>query len=630
MNKEALLKTYWGFDSFKSLQGQIIDSVLANKDTLAFLPTGGGKSICYQIPALIKHGFALVISPLIALMEDQVNGLREIGIKSMYFQSDPKAISISQQLDNAINGNYKVVFVSPERLSSRLFLQQIKSAPISLIAVDEAHCISEWGHDFRPAYRKINYLMTLFPDIPKLALTASATPEVKKDIETLLDLKLASRFQNSLERPNISYNIWNTEDKYNSVIQLLDFYKGSSIIYCYSRKETQYLVNFINKHKHRASNFHGGLLRSEKKQRLKDWHEGKISHMVATSAFGMGIDKLNVRNIIHISLPDSIENYYQETGRAGRDGKPSQTYLLYHQGDLNKLEKRIFDQLPDEIELKGIYKDLCNYFQIAYGEGQQRDFSLNITEFCNRYKRTEKKLHQCLIQFEKTGIIKWYASKARQLQIKSKIYPERMLHFIKNDNTKARVIEHLIRHYPNFFTQSIRVSIQRICFALKVSSERLLLVLKQLQQENLIDYTGSTLTFYLSFQVPREDKYTLRPTIALLKNLRTQKIKKLDALVEFIKDDLNCKRNLIFKYFGEDFITNCEQCSSNSCKSDDYISPYFRFKIIELLKIKPHSIHELNQKLYFKPKALESFFSELLEKQIISKNSLYKYYYTYE
>ena len=627
MNKEALLKTHWGFDGFKPLQEQIIDSVLSNNDTIALLPTGGGKSICYQIPALIKKGFVLVISPLIALIEDQVNELKSIGIKSMYFESNPNSISLSHQLDNAIHGNYKVIYVSPERLSNPFFTEQIKNASISLIAVDEAHCISEWGHDFRPSYRKIDILRSYFPDVPILALTASATLEVKKDIESQLKLKNPFHFQDSLDRPNIVYNFLNTKAKFKTILKLLNENSGSSIIYCNSRKQTQLLTNFINQNKHKASYFHGGLLSYEKKERLKAWQEGSITHMIATNAFGMGINKSNVRNVIHFSLPESIENYYQETGRAGRDGDPANAFLLIHNGDFIELKKRIYSQLPNEIQLKEVFKDLCNFLQIAYGEGQGSTYSLDLVEFCNRYQISQKKLYQSLVQFEKTGVLNWYESKSKQLQLLSKSKPERTIQFIKSGTTSAKIIEYIMRRYSDFFIKPINIKIQTICNALKISSERFLQSIKQLKQENIIDFSGISTTIYLSFQVPREDQYTLKPVKELIKNLIIQKNRKLDAIINFITNDSICKRKLLLGYFGEDFISDCLQCSSVSCKTDDHFSLNFKYKIIELLKMKPHSIKELQQKLYFKPQLLENFFSELLEKKKISKNSKHKYYW---
>lgn len=627
MNKKELLSTYWGHDTFRPFQEEIIDSVLANQDTFAVLPTGGGKSLCFQIPALMMEGFVLVISPLIALMEDQVKALKDKGIKAMYFESDPKGISLSNQLDNAINGNYKVVFVSPERLTNTSFLERLKFAKISLIAVDEAHCISEWGHDFRPAYRKIGSLRSLMPKLPILALTASATPEVKKDIETLLDLKSVEIFQGSFERYNIGYQIWNTEDKFNSVIQLLKYFEGSSIVYCYSRKQTEILAEHINQHGLKASCFHGGLLPLEKKQRLQTWQEGRVTHMIATTAFGMGIDKSNVRTVIHTNLPESIENYYQETGRAGRDGKPSNAFLLYHQGDFEELEHRIFSQFPEKKELTGIYKDLCNFLQIAYGEGQEITHALDLNQFSKRYHQTEKKLHQCLIQLEKTGVLHWHASKTKQLHLRSKSSPEQALQFVKSETTSSRLMEFLMRQHSHFFSESIRISMQSLCAALTISVERLEAALHQLKQQNLIDYTGSATTLYLSFQVPREDQYTLRPTLELLKKLKSQKLKKFKTLKSFVSDDKQCKRNFILNYFGEENEDPCQNCSSDSCKQSNQIFSGLRTQVIELLQNRPHSIQELKQKLYFEPKALEMLFSELLEQQQISKNSQHKFYW---
>ena len=443
-------------------------------------------------------------------------------------------------------------------------------------------------------------------------------------------MKNPSYFQDSLDRPNIEYNFLNTKDKFNTTLKLLDENIGSSIIYCNSRKQTQLLSNFINQNKHKASYFHGGLLPFEKKERLKGWQEGRITHMIATNAFGMGIDKSDVRTVIHVSLPESIENYYQEIGRAGRDGDPANSFLLFYKEDFIELKKRILDQFPNQHELKGTYKDLCNFLQIAYGEGQETTYSLDLIEFCKRYQTSEKKLYQCLIQFEKTGMLNWHSSKTKRFRIKSKSNPERAIQFIKSETTSARVIEYLMRQYPRFFNESIGVSAQTICSSLKISSKRFLAALKQLEQENFINYTDSSANIYLSFQVPREDQYTLQPVKDLIQSLKSQKLKKFNALIDFISNDLKCRRCLLLGYFGEDSRSNCLECSSTLCESNDKEIQKLRTKAIELLKMKPHSIQELKQKLYFESQPLEIFFSELIDKQKISKNPEHKYYWINE
>jgi ATP-dependent DNA helicase RecQ len=626
MNSKELLKIYWGHDTFRPLQEEIIDSVMLSRDTLALLPTGGGKSYCYQIPALMREGFALVISPLIALMEDQVTNLQNKGIKAMYFESDSQGLRLSQQIDNSINGNFKVVYVSPERLLNPSFINHIKQAKISLIAVDEAHCISEWGHDFRPAFRKINLLRPLFPETPILALTASATPEVKNDIANQLELNSPQIFQHSFERPNIAYNIWNTEDKFQTTLQLLNHFEGSSIVYCNSRKQTEYLANFINQNNHKADFFHGGMLPSEKKEKLEAWQRGTISHMVATTAFGMGIDKANVRTVIHTNLPESIENYYQETGRAGRDGLPAQTFLLYHQGDFSELKQRVAGQFPEAREIQEIYKEFCNYFQIAYGEGHDTTHVLDFKKFCLRYQRAEKKVKQALLQMDKAGVLIWHEGKSRQISIKVNCSVDQARSYVNSSKTSSKILEHIMRQHPYVFSEYVNISMQSICSVLKIATDRLEEALLELKHKNIITFSGNAATLYITFQVPREDQYTIRPVLKIVELIRSQKEKKVAALLNFISENIECKRNAILNYFGEHPKGKCGQCSASSCKSSE-TDPNFEVAVKKLLQTHPCSISDIKQKLYFDPDDLEKLLTDLLERHLIEINEYNKYYW---
>jgi|TARA_B110000285_G_scaffold47856_1_gene54079 ATP-dependent DNA helicase RecQ len=630
MDKETLLNKHWGFATFKPLQEDIISSVMARQDTLALLPTGGGKSLCYQLPALLREGFVLVVSPLIALMEDQVHDLLKRDIKAMYFESHPKSISLSQQLDNCIHGNYKVVYVSPERLIKTLFLQQIVNAPISLIAIDEAHCISEWGHDFRPAYRKINLLRDVLPEIPLLALSASATSKVVEDIQKQLAMKSPNLFQQSFERPNLSYNLWETKDKYNAVVQILTYHKGSSIIYCKTRKQTEQLSNFLVSAGLSAGFFHGGILAEDKKTKLQAWQEGTLVNMIATSAFGMGIDKANVRTVIHMNLPESIEHYYQETGRAGRDADLAHTFLVLHEGDPQKTKNYLLNQYPIKEDIKGTYKDLCNFLQIAYGEGEGEVYDLDFEIFCTRYNRNPRKTLHCLKQFDREGIISLNTSKEKYISISTKCSVSQAKVFIQFQNTPAKVLEYLMRQNLYFFTEITRLKPHKISTSLKLSNTRLFQSLEQLQQVGMLDFTTQGTSFYYSPQTPREDQYTLNTVIDNAMILYKQKELKIEAMISYTQDKVHCKRNFILSYFGASPKGICHQCSSSSCSQLFIREPDFEQKLIVLLKKQPQSIQDLMQKLYFEPKALHYALEQLLTTQKIKINSFQQYYWIYE
>lgn len=630
MDKVQLLKKYWGYSQFRPFQEEIITTVLKGEDAMVILPTGGGKSLCYQLPSLLLEGTVLVISPLISLMEDQVKQLERRGIKAMYFESHPKSLPLQQQIDNCIHGNYKLVFSAPERFLNPSFIEQLTQAKIALIAIDEAHCISEWGHDFRPSYRKLNVLRAHFPQVPLMALTASATPAVINDMQTLLGLEHARCVKDSFERSNIAYKIWNTEDKFNTVVQLLNYHKGSSIIYCNTRKQTEYLAQFLKQSGYSADFFHGGLLAEDKKEKLAAWQEGIVTHMIATTAFGMGIDKADVRVVIHTQIPDSIENFYQETGRAGRDQKLAHTYLLAHPGDVRALKSQFLDRIPSKKEIQDTYKDLYNFLQIAYGDGKDQVYSLDLKRFCKRYEKSVSKTEHTLRLLEQVGLFHLANSREMQLQVRVTVSSNESTAYMSRGTDSGQLLEYLMRQNPHLRTESSFLSQQQLCKALQCSQERLLNALETLQKQGVIVFSKHESNIYITPLTPREDEYTLRPAVEWSEKIYAIKKKKIQAIIQFVEDEDHCKRNAILKYFGEKKNDLCEQCSAHSCKQSLEVEKGFEDKIKSLLKSAPHSLQEIKQKLYFEPQALHSYLSQWLAQEYIIETESHKYSWIHE
>ena len=588
---EALLQQHWGYDSFRPHQKPLIAAALKGKDCIGVLPTGGGKSICYQIPALAQEGLTLVISPLIALMEDQITQLHQRNIRAMSFSSKGD-YSIDQQFDNAHHGKFKLLYLSPERLNQEQFIKRLSQLPIHLVAVDEAHCISEWGHDFRPAYRKIARLREQLPDIQFMAVTATATPKVIDDIQRNLNLAQPKVIQASFKRENIAIEHLDTVDKMGFLQYYLKGTTAPTIVYTWTRKSTEQTASLLQNAGIKANYFHGGLTFEEKQLRLEAWKNESLPVMVATAAFGMGIDKSNVRNIIHLTLPESLESYYQQIGRAGRDGQPSKAILLKNENDKDWAKRRTQQQILHPNTVKKAYKALNNYLQIPYGEGSGASYTLNFSDFCKHYELPPQSVWAFLSVLEKEGICNWKQQQNNELLVRVLLPPERFTTIASPASPTAQLVEFLSRTHHDLYHKSVAISPQDIAKQLGVHLQQVQHALQQLQQLGGIDLSNTTNTVRLHFLAPRADNYTLS---SLLKNLKQRnKVyqEKLMTLLDFVFSDTKCKQQQLLAYFGEDNTTPCEQCTATSCCTP-LSSEQVQQQLLEAVQKKPHSWQEL-------------------------------------
>ena len=513
-----ILKKHWGHDNFRSLQNEIIDSVLSGQDTFALMPTGGGKSICFQIPAMMKDGICLVISPLVALMKDQVANLQQRNIKAIALTGGIKTDEIIDLLDNCQFGNYKFLYLSPERLQSDWILDRIKTLTINLIAIDEAHCVSQWGHDFRPAYLKIANLKEHFPKIPFLALTATATPKVKKDIISELGLNNPQVFQKSFKRDNIAYMVFEIEDKLFRIEQILKKNPQPSIIYVRNRKSCIDVSSQLQSLGFKATYYHGGLSSKEKNNNMQLWIEEKVQVMVATNAFGMGIDKANVKTVIHIQLPENLENYYQEAGRAGRDNEKAFAVLLTNPSDIEQTKNQFIHVLPDKKFLKETFIKLCNYFQIAYGEGINEQYSFNLNQFCSKYNFPVLKTYNAMQFLDRQGIITLSKEFSEKITIQFIIPSKEVIRYISLNPNDEEIILAILRTYPGIYEIPTAFNLQLIAKKSKHSDSEVQAVLEKLYQKGIIEYRSKNNDTTLIFNEIREDDRTINRVSKYLEN----------------------------------------------------------------------------------------------------------------
>jgi ATP-dependent DNA helicase RecQ len=612
-----ILQKYWQHDAFREPQNEIIDSVLAGHDTFALMPTGGGKSICFQIPALMKDGICIVVSPLVALMKDQVRNLQARNIKAIALTGGISVDETSDLLDNCQFGNYKFLYLSPERLQSEWIVDRIKALPVNLIAVDEAHCVSQWGHDFRPAYLKISLLKEHFPKVPFIALTASATKRVEGDIITQLKLSDPKIFTKSFERKNLAYMVFETEDKLFRIQQILEKNKQPSIIYVRNRKSCIEIASQLQTLGFTATFYHGGLTSAEKEKNMNLWMEEKVQAIVATNAFGMGIDKANVKTVIHIQLPENIENYYQEAGRAGRNGEKAFAVLLTSPSDAIMAQSQFIDVLPDKSFLTTVYVKLCNYFQIAYGEGLDEEFTFNLNHFCLQYNFPAMKTYNALQFLDRQGIVTLSQEFSEKIMLQFIIESKEVLRYMSLNPTDEEIILAILRTYPGIYENRQTFNLPLIAKKSNSEEQKVMMLLQRLSGLSIVDYVAKSNDSSIIFNEVREDDRTINRVSKYLEAQNERKKAQLEAVIHYVTEKNKCRNRMILEYFGEQTSEDCGICSyciSKTQKKDDGKLPD---KILNLLKIQEMNSREI-QKLTKSPESDVIFaIQDLLENNLI-------------
>ena len=601
---QEILKQYWGYDDFRGIQREIIESIGSGHDTLGLMPTGGGKSITFQVPALAQDGTCIVITPLIALMKDQVDNLRRKGIRAAAIYSGLTHEEIIITLENAIFGAIKLLYVSPERLSSELFQTKLRHMKVSFITVDEAHCISQWGYDFRPSYLQIAQIRKLVPDVPVLALTATATPQVVDDIQERLksanlEDKSFNVFKMSFERKNLAYVVRHADDKIGELIHILKSTKGSAIVYARSRRRTKEYAEIINEAGISATFYHAGLDSSVKDQRQREWQDNKHRVMVATNAFGMGIDKPDVRVVVHVDCPDSIEAYFQEAGRAGRDGLKAYAVLLYNNSDERKLLKRISDSFPEKDYIRQVYEHLAYYYQIGVGSGYGHTFEFNIDKFCHNFHHFPIQVDSALKILQRAGYIEYTEEQDNQARVMFTVSRNDLYRLENNSPNEDRIITALLRSYGGLFTDYNYIDEDYLATVTQLQPQQVYLTLKSLSQRHILHFIPQKKTPFIRYTQRREDKEYIQLMPEVYEERKSQFAERINSMILYATCDDICRSRQLLRYFGEKNDHNCKQCDvCLSHRKEGMVSePRLNeaaTKILQLLDDgKPHTITEL-------------------------------------
>ena len=626
INYQLILKKYWGYDSFRGIQEEIIHSIGEGRDTLGLMPTGGGKSITFQVPALAREGLCLVITPLIALMKDQVQNLRKRGIRALAIYSGMNRQDILTTLENCIFGNYKFLYISPERLGTDIFRTKLKKMNISMITVDESHCISQWGYDFRPAYLKIAEIRELLPDVPVLALTATATPEVVKDIQTRLGFRQENVFRMSFERQNLAYIVRNTENKTKELLHILNRMTGSTIVYVRNRRRTKETAELLKNEGFTAEFYHAGLDDSTKDLHQQRWQTGESRVMVSTNAFGMGIDKPDVRIVVHMDLPDSPEAYFQEAGRAGRDGQKAYAVILYSNSDKATLNKRIPDSFPEKEYIKEVYEHLQYYYQMAMGDGEGCMREFNIEDFCRKFKYFPVPVDSALKILTQAGYLEYTDEQDNASRLLFTLQRDELYRLRELGADTDRLIQNLLRSYTGLFTDYAFIDEEAVAVRTGMTKRQVYELLINLSRLHIVSYIPRKKTPYIIYTRERVEKESIYIAPAVYEERRERYVHRIEAMLEYATSETTCRSRLLLRYFGEKNDHCCGQCDTclkqrkQAKESDAYLEELSR-QVVQILQAEPQNPAELSIRMNVRKEWLTDCLHRLMDEGTISNRN---------